>query len=167
MLLLEGVYDRPIDLNAKENEEFLKDVRVGDKLWVTMISLGRKGVRLDKYVKPTAVEVINIDLKSNHYPFGLDVSSTKLRYGNQAFGYYASLTRAKDECEYFHDLRVIKIADSIGRRDFSKKQNMFKKLIRMAAPVDDAMTNALNWKDTLGEEEKRHIEKLIEMSRTS
>ena len=136
-------------------------------MWCTVINLGWKGTRLDNYMKPTQVTVTHIDLNNINRRINIDVRGTKMRRGSglPLDSNYASLTRFKDECEYFHDQKVIEVANQIGQKDFLKKQNMFKKLIMLPPPIDEELNLALDWHDTLSEQEKGFIKKLIEMER--
>jgi hypothetical protein len=152
----------PVDLMSPVNREnFIMNANVGDVVWVSLIMLSYgKGRSLKKYIKPFPATITRVN-KQGYKSVQFDWSQSKSS-GRGGYEFNSIVSTTEDGCKYLHDRKIIELA---AREHFSVKQRLYKKLLVTPAPVDDVLVEALNWKDTLTEQEKVYIQKLIEMSR--
>lgn len=159
----------PVNLLSRENRNdfIINQAQGGDILWLSIIRDGyNKSGRLDAYVKPIMVTIKTINKDHNNPRLGFDYGTSSNKVSHSARYYSDStesiLTHTKEGCAFLHDEKIVRIAND---KKFSTKESLYKKLISRPKPQDEALVNALNWQDTLTEEEKGHIQKLIAMTK--
>lgn len=154
----------PASIVVRDREETRRRIietglKEGDDVWVYHVEVAYSGVRLKRYVKPELATITHIRLEG--YPT-ISVQGTKFR--GQINSWNAGLALTEDGARYLHDQRIIEVAEQIGKKNFQRKQNMYKKLLITPPPVDDVLNAAIAWHEELEEREQEYVKKLIAMS---